>query len=163
MVSSILRKSSQCNPPDLVPSQTPLVRGISFHHLIIFIGTICAALGIIISFAHILNHAFRAYRITEQKYLMRVQLVIPTFAITATVSEWYYSADQYLKPFPEVAEAFALVSLFQLFVQEAATSTDPHEQEAYFAQLPRYRRKKLYQLFKSNTPNVLRHEKGSLR
>lgn len=65
--SDTLRKSAECEAPDLSPSQLPIVGNISFHHLIIFLGTICAALAILISTGQILHHAARCYRVLEQR------------------------------------------------------------------------------------------------
>lgn len=94
---------------------------------------------------------------------MRLQSVLPAFALVYSIANWYYPSLQYLQTVPEIVEAFAFVSLYQLYVEQAAGTSDAREQEEYFAKLPRYKRKRLISVIKRQEETELAHSFGSLR
>lgn len=63
----LLRSNPQCVPQDLTPSTIYIVDHITWHRLSTTLGTACAALALVVSVSHVLNHAFHCYVVSEQR------------------------------------------------------------------------------------------------
>lgn len=107
---------------------TPIVGSLSFRTLALIIGWICFGITSVLWVALIIPH-FRRYNSPhEQRQIFRIVTTPLIYSLFGLVSIYAYHAAPYLEPVPELYEAYALASLFMLYVHYAAPDTSSREE-----------------------------------
>jgi hypothetical protein len=93
-----------------------IVGTLTFRHLLRIIGWVCFGVTLVIWSVLALTH-LRQYRIpNEQRQIFRITLTPMIFTVVAVISIHSYNAAEYLEPLANLYEAWALTSLFLLYV-----------------------------------------------
>jgi hypothetical protein len=124
----IISSSSNCPPrPDSGPGQ-PIAGSLTFKHLISIICWVCFGVSTLLWLSLVIPHLRRYAAPNEQRQIIRIVLTPLVFAIFAVISTHAYHAADYLEPLSNLYEAFALASLFLLYVQYVAPDEAIREQ-----------------------------------
>lgn len=130
----IFSSSSDCPAkPNNVGKAAPIAGSLTFQHLLIIINWACFGVSALLWLSLIIPH-LRRYRIpNQQRQIFRVVSTPLVYSITAVISTHLYSAAGYLAPLANLYEAYALASLFLLFVHYVAP--DSSNRAAFFQSL----------------------------
>jgi hypothetical protein len=113
----ILSSSRGCPSKPAQVLADPIAGTLTFQHLLRIIGYACLGVTFIIWSVLTLTH-LRRYRVPhEQRQIFRITLTPLVFTVVAVISLHAYDAAEYLEPLANLYEAFALASLFLLYVQ----------------------------------------------
>ncbi|RDW75725.1 hypothetical protein BP5796_06546 [Coleophoma crateriformis] len=123
------------------PTIVPVVGNLTFHTLSIIIGGGCAVLASIVAIFLIIQHATHFSNPAEQKQIIRILCIIPSFALISFLSIWLSSAAEYLKPGLSVVEAFPLAAFFLLMSTYCVPDEDLNSRATFFSQLQLQNRK----------------------
>lgn len=105
----------------------------TLQHLLFLFSIVCAGITTIISLYLITKHLHRYTEPKQQRQIVRITFTPVVFATLSALSILSYSVAKYLQPLIDLYEAFALASLFMLYVEYVAP--DEHTRPAYFSAL----------------------------
>lgn len=113
-------------------SKVPLFEGhsLTFHHLGLIISATFGAISLLVAFFLIWRHASHYLKPYEQKYIIRILIMIPIYAVVSFFSYVYYKHAIYYEVLRDCYEAFAIASFFTLMCHYIAPNL--HEQKQYF-------------------------------
>ncbi|KKY34207.1 putative duf300 domain [Diaporthe ampelina] len=114
-------------------SEIPMAGPFTFHELALMVSAATALLSMFISFYLIWMHALNYTKPDEQKYIIRILLMIPIYAASAFLQLRYYHQAVYFAVISDCYEAFAISSFFALLCQY--TAADLHSQKQFFREL----------------------------
>ncbi|KAH7117854.1 organic solute transporter subunit alpha/Transmembrane protein, partial [Dendryphion nanum] len=103
---------------------------LTFHHLGLIISAVFGAAAVVIAFFLIWRHASHYLKAAEQKYIIRILVMIPIYAVVSFLSYVYYKHAIYYEVLRDCYEAFAIASFFTLMCHYIAPNL--HEQKQYF-------------------------------
>ncbi|KAL2281529.1 hypothetical protein FJTKL_11459 [Diaporthe vaccinii] len=118
---------------DMEISEIPMAGPFTFHELALMVSAATALLSMFISFYLIWMHALNYTKPEEQKYIIRILLMIPIYAASAFLQLRYYHEAVYFAVISDCYEAFAISSFFALLCQY--TAADLHSQKQFFREL----------------------------
>lgn len=132
--------SSDCpaRPSTAGGEAQPIAGSLTFHQIIIIIGWVCIALTTCLWLGLLLPHLRQYARPNEQRQALRIILTPVVFAIASILSMHFYHAAQYIAPIASLYEAYALASLFLLYVHYVTPESSSREE--YFQGLDRLAR-----------------------
>jgi hypothetical protein len=111
----------------------PAHSDITFHGFGIGLSAIFGLISVLISFYLIFRHATHYLVPNQQRYIIRVLLMIPVYATVSFLSIVYYKHAVYFQVLRDCYEAFAISSFFTLMCEYVAPGL--HEQKKYFRAL----------------------------
>jgi hypothetical protein len=111
----------------------PAHSDITFHGFGIGLSAIFGLISVLISFYLIFRHATHYLVPNQQRYIIRVLLMIPVYAMVSFLSIVYYKHAVYFQVARDCYEAFAISSFFTLMCEYVAPGL--HEQKKYFRSL----------------------------
>ena len=117
----------------------PIGGNLTFQHIILIVGGACLLFTLVSSLTLITKHLHIYTTPAEQRPILRIVFTPVVFATTNLLAIAFYSAAQYLTPIADLYEAFALASLFLLFVQYIAPDSQSHN--TFFSELENKSRK----------------------
>lgn len=128
-------RSSQCPnaPPTAYITGEPISGSFTFQEIIIIVGWVCFGLTILLWLGLVIPHLRRYNVPDEQRQIFRIILTPLMYAIFAMPAIHDYSVAPYLAAVPSLYEAWALASLFLLYVHFVAPAA--HTREDFFAQV----------------------------
>ena len=118
---------------DLLLSAEPIVGSLTFQHIILIIAVACAGATTVLSLWLIIKHLHRYTRPKEQRQVIRIIFTPVVFAVLSAFAILDYDAAIYIIPLRDLYEAFALASLFLLFIEYVAP--DEATRDTYFFNL----------------------------
>ncbi|KUI55202.1 hypothetical protein VP1G_02525 [Cytospora mali] len=118
---------------DMNISEIPIAGPFTFHDLALMISATTALLAMFTSFYLIWMHALNYTKPEEQKYIIRILLMVPIYAASSFLQLRYYHSAVYYSVISDCYEAFAISSFFGLLCQY--TAPDLHQQKQFFRQL----------------------------
>ena len=127
---TIRASTAICPPNPLNPDQAQLLSsGNSTHDVLRILAIAGTAVTGIMTCGLIVMHLLR-YRVPgEQRQIIRLATVPFVYAVFSLLEICFYDAAEYLRPLPDLYEAFALVCLLMLFFHfaepHAATRSPP--------------------------------------
>lgn len=104
-----------------------------FQHLITIISWVCFGVTTLLWLGIAIPHLCRYKAPNEQRQILRIISTPVVFAIIAVISINVYKVTQYVKPIAKLYEAYALASLFLLYVHYVAP--EAHTREEFFHNL----------------------------
>ena len=110
--------------------EEPLWGNVTFHTLGLGISATFGLISIIISLYLIMQHALHYLKPNEQKYIMRILVMVPIYSFVSCLSYLYYRETVYFQVIRDCYEAFAIASFFTLLCSYIAPSL--HDQKDYF-------------------------------
>lgn len=119
----------------------------TLRHLLFLFSIACAGITTLISLFLITKHLHRYTEPKQQRQIVRIIFTPVVFAVLSALSILSYSVAKYLQPLIDLYEAFALASLFMLYIEYVAP--DEHARRAYFSALEN---RKLKSKFKPRGP-----------
>ncbi|KAH6715890.1 organic solute transporter Ostalpha-domain-containing protein [Leptodontidium sp. 2 PMI_412] len=111
-------------------SEIPMVGTMTFHTIGLIVAAACAFIAILLSFYLIWMHALHYTKPYEQRHIIRILFMIPTYAAASFLQFYYYWHAVYFQVICDCYEAFAIASFFALLCHYIAP--DLHEQKMYF-------------------------------
>ncbi|KAI3401340.1 hypothetical protein diail_11423 [Diaporthe ilicicola] len=114
-------------------SEIPMAGPFTFHELALMISAATALVSMFVSFYLIWMHALNYTKPDEQKYIIRILLMIPIYAASAFLQLRFYHQSVYFAVISDCYEAFAISSFFALLCQY--TAPDLHSQKQFFREL----------------------------
>lgn len=114
---TIMTQTKVCPTPP-----TPVSVVGTSNHAMVLISYACVGLTGVISLILILMHLFSFSAPKEQRQIIRIALVPLVTVAISCASIVAYDVSPYIKPIADLYEAFALASLFLLFVQFSVPS-----------------------------------------
>lgn len=115
---------------------TPIVGSLSFRSLALIIGWVCFGVTVVLWLGLIIPH-FRRYNSPhEQRQIFRIVTTPLIYSLLGLISIYAYHKAPYLEPVPGLYEAYALASLFMLYVHYAAP--DSQSREEFFRSVKRF-------------------------
>ncbi|EAT79828.2 hypothetical protein SNOG_13028 [Parastagonospora nodorum SN15] len=115
---------------NLAAFESPLTEDLAFHQLALILSATFMCLSVSISCWLILDHALHYLKPYEQKHIIRILAVVPTYSILSFLSLLFYDKAVYLELLRSCYDAFAIASYFTLMCHYIAPSL--HEQKEYF-------------------------------
>ena len=128
--SRLTGKTCPPPPPSSSAVGVAVAGSLTFKHLISIIGLVCTVVTVVLCLTLCVTHLRRYTVPNEQRQILRIIVVPAVFSIFGVISVHSYSAGPYLAPFANLYEAWALVSLFLLFVNYVAP--DPLMRATFF-------------------------------
>ncbi|KAF2215149.1 hypothetical protein CERZMDRAFT_36033 [Cercospora zeae-maydis SCOH1-5] len=110
--------------------ETPLWKGMTFHHFGLLICAIFGLISVVISLFLIWRHATHYFVPGEQKHIIRILFMVPVYSIVSFLSYLYYRHAVYFDVLRDCYEAFAISSFFALLCHYCAPTL--HDQKEYF-------------------------------
>lgn len=110
-----------------------LWKGVTFHHLGLFLGAIFGLISVVIALFLVFQHATHYLRPWEQRHIIRILLMIPIYSVVSFLSFLFYRKAVYFEVLGDCYEAFAIASFFTLLCHYVAPTL--HEQKVYFRSL----------------------------
>lgn len=104
----------------------PIAGRLTFQQIIMLAGWACTAVTLALSLSLIIKHLRRHTVPAEQRQIIRMVFTSAVFAICNLLAIAFYSAAIYLTPIADLYEAFALASVFALFVHFVALDGKQH-------------------------------------
>ena len=128
-----LFKHSDATCPDEGDNATgePITRTLTFQHILLVAGGVCTLITVGCSIYLIVMHLRQYVKPLEQRQMVRVIFTPVVFAVLSFLSIAFYGAAIYLDPIALLYEAFALASLFLLFIQYVAPGGHHTKQSFY--------------------------------
>ncbi|KAL8637555.1 MAG: hypothetical protein Q9228_005187 [Teloschistes exilis] len=117
-----------CTVPATYNNAIDLSLGITLHDFMIIVSGACSIASWLIMIPLGVSHLRNWTCPHEQRLMLRVIFVIPLIATFNVFIVWFYDASWYLRPFPDIMEAFGVVSLFVLFVTYVTPDQSSREQ-----------------------------------
>lgn len=111
----------------------------TLQHLLFLFSIACAGITTSISLFLITKHLHRYTEPKQQRQIVRIIFTPVVFAVLSALSILSYSVAKYLQPLIDLYEAFALASLFLLYVEYVAP--DEHTRLAYFSAIENHKPK----------------------
>lgn len=111
-------------------SETPLWKGVSFHHFGLFLAAVFGLVSIVVSLFLVFLHATHYLKPWEQRHIIRILLMIPIYSTVSFLSYLYYRHAVYFEVLRDCYEAFAIASFFTLLCHYIAPNL--HDQKEYF-------------------------------
>ncbi|KPI36341.1 Transmembrane protein [Cyphellophora attinorum] len=113
---------------------SPLTGSLTFHKLMTYISAAAAVITILTTGTLAIGHLFIYRQPRLQRYLVRLILTAPAFAICCAIGVAVYHATPYILPWAELYEAFALIAVLTLMVNLLTpTASTGAEQLIFFA------------------------------
>ncbi|KIV91682.1 hypothetical protein PV10_06196 [Exophiala mesophila] len=128
-------RSNQCPdaPSTAYVTGEPISGSFTFQRIILIVAWVCFGITLLLWLGLVIPH-LRRYNIPdEQRQIFRIILTPLIFAIFAVAAIHCYSAASYLAAIPNLYEAWALASLFLLYVHFVVP--EAHTREEFFAQV----------------------------
>ena len=128
-------RSNQCPdaPSTAYVTGEPISGSFTFQQIILIVAWVCFGVTLLLWLGLAIPH-LRRYNIPdEQRQIFRIILTPLIFAIFAVAAIHSYSAANYLAAIPNLYEAWALASLFLLYVHFVVP--EAHTREEFFAQV----------------------------
>ncbi|KAG6013650.1 hypothetical protein E4U54_006488 [Claviceps lovelessii] len=114
-------------------SEKILVGPLDFHDLARVIGSSSTLIATVLSLYLVWMHALNYTQPREQRYIIRILFMVPTYAISSYLQiQWYWHAI-YFQVISDCYEAFAIASFFALLCHYVAP--DLHSQKVFFREL----------------------------
>lgn len=110
--------------------ETPLWKGMTFHHFGLLISAIFGLISVVISLFLIWRHATHYLVPGEQKHIIRILFMVPVYSVVSFLSYLYYRHAVYFDVLRDCYEAFAISSFFALLCHYCAPTL--HDQKEYF-------------------------------
>lgn len=133
----MVTKSSSCPLPknweEYAVKPVKIAGPFTLQNLLFIFGIACAGITLFISIFLITKHLHRYTEPKQQRQVVRIIFTPVVFATLSALSILSYSVAQYLQPLIDLYEAFALASLFLLYVEYVAP--DEHTRAAFFDNL----------------------------
>lgn len=130
-----LSGSSDCpaEPVSAGVKGEPIAGSLTFQHLITIVGWVCFGVSALLWLGLAIPHIRQYKAPNEQRQILRIISMPVVFAIVAVISIHVYKAAQYAEPIANLYEAYAMASLFLLYVHYVAP--EAHRREEFFHNL----------------------------
>ncbi|KAI5362131.1 Putative organic solute transporter subunit alpha/Transmembrane protein [Septoria linicola] len=115
---------------DAYINETPLWKGVTFHHFGLLLAAIFGLISVVISLFLIWRHATHYLVPGEQKHIIRILFMVPVYSVVSFLSYLYYRHAVYFDVLRDCYEAFAISSFFALLCHYVAPTL--HDQKEYF-------------------------------
>jgi tellurite resistance protein TehA-like permease len=116
-------------------SGAPVVGSLSFKSLALIIGWVCFGITAVLWLGLVIPHLRRYNSPHEQRQIFRIVTTPLLYSLFGLISIYAYRKAPYLEHVPELYEAYALASLFMLYVHY--TAPDTHSREEFFKTVKR--------------------------
>jgi hypothetical protein len=113
----------------------PVSGSLSFRDIILIVCWVCFGVSILLWLALVIPHLRRYNAPNQQRQIFRIISLPVIFEAITIASVYAYHVSDYLEPIPNLFEAFALASLFLLYVHYVAP--EAHTREEFFESLDR--------------------------
>lgn len=120
-------------PDSGVTDAEPITGSITFHQLITYINYACFALTVVLWLGLAIPHLRRYKAPDEQRPIFRIISTPMVFCTIALIALHAYDAAEYVDPLASLYEAYALASLFLLYVHYVVP--EAHNRDEFFRNL----------------------------
>jgi len=128
LTMGILSSSTECPARPAHVKGQAIAGSLTFQHLITILSWACFGVSTLLWLSSIIPHLRRYKAPNEQRQIFRIVSTPLIFTIIAAISAHVYDAGVYLAPVANLYEAFALASLFLLYVQYISPDATTRDQ-----------------------------------